>query len=45
MNYINTTYPEWQMIIVFDKTTGTELKRCYNFDNKKTFPQSTNELY
>lgn len=44
MNFINNKF-KWEMIIVFDNEgTNVEVKRYYNYDNKKSFPQSKNEI-
>lgn len=44
MNFINREHPKWEMIIVYDKESNEELKRYYNYDNKKTFPTSIHEV-
>lgn len=44
MNYINRQYPLWEMVIIYDRESNEELKRYYNYDNKKTFPISIHEV-
>lgn len=44
LNYVNSTYPLWEMVVIYDKESNTELKRYYNYDNKKTFPVSPDEI-
>lgn len=41
MQFIDREHKIWTMVIVYSKIggkTGTELKRYYNFDKKRTFP-------
>lgn len=45
MNFINRAHTEWSMIIVYDKASGNELKRYFNFDNCKTFPMNASEVF
>lgn len=42
--FVNKEHPLWEMIVIYEKESNTELKRYYNYDNKKTFPQSIYEI-
>lgn len=43
MKYIDANY-KWEMVIIYEKESNLELKRYYNYDNKKTFPESIHEI-
>lgn len=47
MKFIDKDHSIWTMVIVYNKTggnTGTEIKRYYNFENKRTFPTGINDF-
>lgn len=47
MKFIDSKHSIWTMAIVYSKkgdSTGTELKRYYNFENKRTFPADLSEI-
>ena len=48
MKFIDSKHSQWTMAIVYskqgDSKAGTELKRYYNFENKRTFPADLSEI-
>lgn len=44
IDYVNGKYPLWEMIIIYDKESNNELKRYYNYDNKKTYPLGVDDI-
>ena len=44
VDYVNEKYPLWEMIVIYEKESNSELKRYYNYDNKKTYPLGVDDI-
>ena len=44
MKFIDSKHSIWTMAIVYIKSENTELKRYYNFENRRTFPIDNNDF-